>query len=248
MVKLSRRDGRFRLKAGTAALHEKTEALFWSAEGFENVAAYQRFLDAMRAAHERFGRAAAARLPHAPGLSDEPALIDALRRDGAARPDPEVAPPRRSADAAWGAAYALRGSALGAAMILRSPSLRPAWPRAYLEASAQQARNGAVKRFFAAMEAAQPDWDEAARGAEAVFALIHDIGAAAPSRDAALSLDAAPARDAAPACDAAPARDAALSRNAAPSRDAAPSCEAAPSSRTTIARSDPAPSPQAAPR
>lgn len=180
--------GRVILKARTDPSHRRTEALFWGAAGFRDRSGYDRFLVAMEAAHRRYGAPAARRLEAYGVLQDEPRLLSALAADRAERASPPRAlsnPAGLCDSAAWGAAYALAGSALGAATMLRSPSLRPGWPRRYLTASAARARDGSVRRAFAAMEAAAPDWEQAAAGALAVFSLVRAVGAGAPDLDSA---------------------------------------------------------------
>lgn len=77
-----------------------------------------------------------------------------------------------SEDFAWGVAYALAGSSLGAASILASGTFDPAWPRRYLCAARDYARSGALRRDFAALEAAGPEIAQAREGALAVFDVI----------------------------------------------------------------------------
>jgi heme oxygenase len=124
------------LRAGTAAEHERVDALF----GALNLAAeadYRRFLAAQAAAflpvEQAIDDAGGARV-----LADWPGRrrSDLLRQDLAAlglAPPPAQMPPRLDTiAAALGAVYVLEGSRLGGALLKRS--VAPAFPRAFLDA------------------------------------------------------------------------------------------------------------------
>lgn len=158
----------------TASMHKDAEAVHWSSSGFGGSSDYRRFLDAMRSAHRVLGMPAARCRSDASGAAREQGLIMCLSADLGL---PSTGADRglhsgMRRDFAWGVAYALSGSALGAASILASGTLRPRWPQRYLTAQRHFARSGGARRFFDALNAAAPDIDEALEGAKAVFQII----------------------------------------------------------------------------
>lgn len=163
------------LKEQTATVHGLTEALFWSSDGFADKPSYIYFLAKMLKAHLRLGRPAAQSVGDRQTVAHEAALISALGKDlGCAALTPDTC---RHMDSsfAWGVRYALDGSAIGAAFILKSPGFSPNWPHAYLAQAKAHLKTGGTKRCFEALNAATVDPDRAAEGARAVFqSLRHD--------------------------------------------------------------------------
>lgn len=68
--------------------------------------------------------------------------------------------------------YALNGSALGAAMILKHGGLGPDWPRRYLEMGRSYARSGGVRHFFDRLDRTPLVPHRVVAGAAAVFELF----------------------------------------------------------------------------
>ena len=184
------------LKARSRVRHEETEALFWGAAGFANAAAYTRYLGAMARAHGRLGLAAATlrgdvqetrhHQAALTALSDDlsvdlsgdlPAELsaDGLAAEAAGLGLPDLSNALSCEAQAWGVSYALLGSCLGAQVLARSMADLP-WgaqaPMAYLTQASAFAKSGALKQFFAALEAASPDADQATAGAHLVFDLL----------------------------------------------------------------------------
>gem|GEM_PF-3672755 len=88
-------------------------------------------------------------------------------------PAPDTPPSdEMSVGYAWGVRYALGGSALGAAVLLRSGHLPQGWPRRYLSAQAAQARSGQVRKLFDIINRATFPLNPAVEGANAVFETI----------------------------------------------------------------------------
>ncbi|MEO0361925.1 MAG: hypothetical protein AAF322_12500 [Pseudomonadota bacterium] len=166
------------LRRSTAEIHAEAEALFWSGDRFASADAYRRFLWAMREAHVRFGLPAATLLDGDRGAAREARLIALLDDDLDRAGSPPAATPAMEEARAWGAAYALSGSALGAATILKTGGAPEGCAAAYLRAQAAAARGGETRRFFDALDARGPTTEAARRAAveaaSAVFAAIID--------------------------------------------------------------------------
>ena len=165
------------LKTLTTPMHKAAEAVHWSDDGFADLDRYRRFLTAMRSAHLALGLPAAQCRSDMESMAREQVLIACLSTDldgNTARTDAACRDGMRIGFA-WGVTYALSGSALGAGMILASGTLGQDWPRRYLTAQHGFASSGGVRRVFEALNAAEPDIDDALKGARAVF----DMAAAA---------------------------------------------------------------------
>lgn len=166
------------LKRATRSSHDAAETRLHDEGAFASLSGYARFLTAMRRAHAGLGLDAARALG-AEATGRELILIDRLDADLSACSE-HVAPPGAHDDAAatfsedfaWGVAYALNGSAIGAAIILKTGTVRDDWPTSYLRAQASGARDGLARRFFDALDARKPELHEAASGAHAVFNMI----------------------------------------------------------------------------
>ena len=180
---------RERLRSETRPKHAELDALLGELRPFTSVERYAIYLLGMRELYARFGAALdrCAELSEQSGRQQE--MIEAIDRDLAAceRLTPTELPSNGSAgaspsrdsglpdSAAWGAAYVLEGSAMGAQMLVRSA--RERLPAAvtieFLQALAGSGV-GRFKNFCAAMESADVDGDEAVAAAAAVFE--HAIG------------------------------------------------------------------------
>lgn len=166
------------LKRATRTSHDAAEARLHVDGAFASLDGYIRFLKAMRRAHAGLGLDAARALG-VEATGRELILIDRLDADLSESSDRASSPgaddPSTTAfseDFAWGVAYALNGSAIGASIILKSGMVRDDWPTNYLRAQASGARDGLARRFFDALDARKPELREAASGAHAVFNLI----------------------------------------------------------------------------
>ncbi len=160
------------LRAATQCLHDRIERI-WSPNGaFETRSTYLDFLRMLLRTHETLGLAAANARGQDTEISDEAARINALRLD--LGQGPEVLRPTGSLaeDYAWGVAYVLNGSALGATMLLKHDRLGPEWPREYLRLGQAYVQSGHLKRFFDALNTGPHDPAQVLRGARDTFARL----------------------------------------------------------------------------
>lgn len=171
------------LKHRTTALHALAERFVWSDTGFRSFNTYLCFLGALRTAHHDLGIPAATRLGSAESLTQEHGLLRDLNEDLGSKTSAGNQTNRGAiTDAyAWGVRYALGGSAIGAASLLRSGHLPDHWPKRYLRAQASAARNGQVKALFDAINAQPIAVDQATCGANAVFNII--VGSVRDARE-----------------------------------------------------------------
>lgn len=160
------------LKDATRAEHVATEASWMTQGHFADRAEYDAWLAAMMAVHTSHGFAAARVLGRAEWVEDEHIRHAALVADLSRNIYTSQGSPMATTSWAWGVAYCLNGSALGASVLLKSDALAPSWPRAYLAAMKGFAAQGGLKRFFDALDGQSIDRSEAARGAADVFAAL----------------------------------------------------------------------------
>ncbi|MEL6585556.1 MAG: hypothetical protein AAFY65_09330 [Pseudomonadota bacterium] len=164
------------LRDATRAAHGAAEAR-WVWQGrFRSRGAYGDWLRRLLRAHCTLG------LPAAQVLGDahqERLRIRALRSDlglsgaGARGPEP------LDLGTAWGVAYALNGSALGASSLLTSGAVSRDWPQAYLRVLRDYARGGGLRAFFDDLDAASVPRAQMVQGAQAVFACLAEAEEAA---------------------------------------------------------------------
>ena len=167
---------RFLLRDMTAADHARAEAVHYRDQKFADQAGYFGYLACLYRAHSELGSAAAGMRGDArEGAHHDrsAALICAdLGRVPVSDTVPGPGPARLSAAQSWGVSYALIGSALGATTVLRALQGDVNWPLGYLQATAAFATSNGVARFFAALNAAAPEPEQAASGARLVFDVI----------------------------------------------------------------------------
>lgn len=176
MVSRDYRSPRAHLLWRTRRAHEKAEAVHWSPEGFRGRSGYIAFLRAMLGAHTALGVPSARVRRCSDSEERETFLIEQLFVDLGGIVDTGVlardGAPRMGEDFAWGVAYALSGSALGAVAILRSGHVLGDWPVNYLDAARRYASTGLLRRLFDDLDAFQPDLSDATAGALAVFDIV----------------------------------------------------------------------------
>ena len=160
---------RLLLKQATRAAHARAEARFVGPHGFRDHTAYACWLTAMMDVHMTVGLPAATVLDDAVLLTREDKRIRSLAHDLGVPVTRGQSIPDRSMSWAWGVQYVLQGSALGASMLLKSGTIRPEWPRAYLREMQHFATCGGLKQFFAALESNTIDPAEAIQGAKEAF-------------------------------------------------------------------------------
>lgn len=165
-------DNRHLLKTAIRTAHERAEA-GWVTEGrFADRAAYTAWLTAMAGAHVALGGPAARLLRDPEWRNEERARLSALKTDlSVALPVHEYSH-GRSDSWAWGVAYALNGSAMGASVLLKSGAVSSGWPRRYLTVLRDYATSGRLHGFFRDLEGLRMDLDEASAGARDVFAAL----------------------------------------------------------------------------
>lgn len=173
---------RERLRFETRTNHAQLDAVLGDLRPFSSIDRYRVYLAGMRELYVVFGPSCdrCADLSHLPRQQQE--LIAALDADlmscGAGphsdsntehTPQPTPSDPPTDA-AAWGAAYVLEGSAMGAQMLVRvaREKLPPAATTQFLSALAGDGVSR-FRAFCAAMEAADPEASEAVSAAERVF-------------------------------------------------------------------------------
>ena len=121
--------------------------------------------------HAGLGQAAAEGAGWSDAAADEAERAACLAQDLGVSDGTPPDRPRLSRPVAWGALYALNGSALGASVLLRS-AVPDSWPLFYLQEMASFAKSGRLARFFADLDVAGCDPDEALHGAGLVFDAI----------------------------------------------------------------------------
>ncbi|MEL7104393.1 MAG: biliverdin-producing heme oxygenase [Pseudomonadota bacterium] len=165
-------DNRHVLKAATKSAHQRAEAR-WVTEGrFADRAAYSAWLAAMAGVHVTLGAPAARLLNDPSWRNEERQRLAALKADlSADLPECDTSP-ERSGSWAWGVAYALNGSAMGASILLKSGAVASGWPRRYLTVLRAYATSGRLHGFFAELAHQGIDLDEAGTGAKDVFAAL----------------------------------------------------------------------------
>lgn len=164
------------LRRATRALHDRAEQSW--AEVPETPAGLTGFLGAMYGLHSACGLIAAGRSGRAGEIERERSRIAALEQDLGADlpvPIPPHAPVPDGRDAAWGALYALNGSALGATVLLRIDG-GASTSSAYLRLMKDYARSGDLAAFFRALNTEELDLTAAASGACAVFEFMARLG------------------------------------------------------------------------
>lgn len=171
------RDNRRALKFATHAAHERAE-LQWT-EALANSATNDALLIAMQSLHRNHGIAAAKCSGLAGAVALEQQRLTALRHDlsspqsDAVQDDAGGRPLRR--DYALGVLYALNGSAMGAAMMLRPGGIMADRRPAYLELMRAYAQSGALAAFFRHLNAQELSIDLASAGACDVFTAMTQI-------------------------------------------------------------------------
>lgn len=168
------------LRVAVQDLHDAAEAEWADPSGFASVDRYLAFLGALQRAHLVLGLPAAQALPDPEYVAHEEDRIRALHHDLGTVPDPAGAGPVQSPAYAWGVSYALQGSSVGAAIMLKHGAIRPGWPDRYMQLGRDHVRSGDLNRFFDRLDAAAPPMNAATEGASDVFRILLGTYAAAP--------------------------------------------------------------------
>lgn len=158
------------LRALTSLAHAQTEQAWTTPGGFATRASYAAFLTRAFHVHATLGRSAVQLWGEAEDRSTEQARLHCLQADLNCPPLPCAAPGALSLGQAWGVAYVLNGSCLGAASMTRNGTLRQSWPARYMDHGSAFVRSGALRRFFERLNAAPIDPDQAIAGAQRCFA------------------------------------------------------------------------------
>ena len=160
------------LKGATSRAHDLAENR-WVKDGrFVDLSGYLEWLKVMLGVHCSLGLPAACHLGHQAWADEESARLTAISRDlGCAVPGKPAA---RDISTSWafGVLYALNGSALGAATLLKGGGVSDAWPRSYLTVMSRYAKTGGVSSFFRQLNGEGICLSEADEGADAVFAQL----------------------------------------------------------------------------
>ncbi len=171
---------REQLRAATRETHPELDGRIGSLRPFESLAGYGAYLNGMRDLYLTFGDALDSCATQATIPMRCKALLDAIAEDLAAcgdRGNVEGAssPVNPGSGAAWGAAYVLEGSTMGAQMLVRQAQqkLPSGATTHFLQALAADGM-GRFRQFCAALDTADVDADQTIGGATAVFA--HAIG------------------------------------------------------------------------
>lgn len=169
------------LRTATRRAHDAAEAAWPSVLGMQDESAYRAWLRAMLHVHRAIGLPSALRLEQTGLIAAERARISAIEGDLRQPPASAPGPSPRPVSWAWGAQYALSGSAMGASAILKASNARSALPRTYLRTMRAFAVSGDLKRFFADLDRCDISQREALQGAEAVFSMMLVTSQPAPA-------------------------------------------------------------------
>ena len=167
-------DNRGLLKQATALIHERTEAKWFDLGQFTSKEAYLKWLGAMLSVHADLGTPAAHAIADPNWVALEGERISALQRDLDLDHPPQNAAVKFGTSYSWGVLYAVSGSALGATVLERDVAARHDWPTKYLRKLSGFARSGGVRLFFDKLNQSHLEFDEAQRGATAVFEALAD--------------------------------------------------------------------------
>lgn len=165
-------DNRHFLKAATRTAHERAETNWVTQGRFEDRAAYTAWLSAMAEVHATLGARAARCLDDPTWRDEEQRRLLAIEADLAVPIPVCEFGCDRSGSWAWGVAYALNGSAMGASVLLKSGAVAPDWPCSYLTVLRDYATSGRLQSFFRDLEGLRIDLDQASAGARDVFAAL----------------------------------------------------------------------------
>ena len=171
-----RSDGnRQHIRAAVQPNHAKAENSWMLGRTFQSASSYVDFLRALLCVHQELGLPAATLRQHGAGRATEEARISALQQDLGT--DVEHEPPQgvMTESYAWGVGYALNGSSLGAAMLLKSRAIKPDWPSAYMRMSKDYAASGKLATFFRGLNGSAIDLEMAVSGATDVFEMLSNI-------------------------------------------------------------------------
>ena len=157
------------LKQEIQEAHDKFESKLVGPNGFEVFSDYRHWLSVMQHLHGSVGLPAALRLGAEHFLISEKSRIEALKKDLLNNERATHADDTACDSWAWGALYALNGSAIGASLLLKSASAEDNWPKAYLMEMRRFATSGLLSDFFRGLEAARLDRSAARAGALRVF-------------------------------------------------------------------------------
>ncbi len=170
----SRRSNRHHLRDAVGTNHAMAEQA-WMADGkFSSPEKYEDFLRALLIAHLSLGLPAALHRRCVSELGLERERIFALRKDLGLKVDVIPEGLILSNSYAWGVAYVLNGSCLGAAVLLKSGAIEPAWPSAYLRTSQSCVSSGRLGAFFRALNAFPLHRPDAVAGARDVFTVLSE--------------------------------------------------------------------------
>lgn len=153
----------------TCDAHAQSEQ-FWAPSGvLETRWHYNMFLRQLHKAHCTLGLPAAHALADADAIQEETYRIAGLAVDLNGHVDHGPTHAKLGMSEAWGVAYVLNGSSLGAAMMLKSRSIPEDWPADYMSRSAAFAKSGRLKAFFDGLNSAEIDILKTAAGAKRCF-------------------------------------------------------------------------------
>ena len=160
---------RAKLRFLTAQAHADLESLWSVSDGFASKAVYMRFLERAWRVHRGLGQAAATVWGDADALDVERERIACLAEDLGGRSASCPSQPGLSVGYAWGVAYVLNGSSLGASIMLKRGDIPRDWPDRYFQHGRQFVQTGQLKRFMDRLNSADIDLTDATRGARACF-------------------------------------------------------------------------------
>ena len=167
-----RESHRWLLRVATQDLHDETERTWSTPGGFRSRDQYIAFLGAIRAVHIALGLPSARLIGAEEEITEEIARVRTLSKDLGDEPA-RVSPDRILSESfAWGVAYGLNGSTLGASVLLKAGHCQEGWPSAYLRRGRDYARSGRLVRFFEALDTADIEVADAVAGAREVFARL----------------------------------------------------------------------------
>ena len=157
------------LRQMTADVHANLETRWFGTGGFTSRSHYEEFLRQAFGVHRDLGLPAAQVWGDEDAVTGERARIAHLASDLGAKPDHRGDRRTMTESYAWGVAYVLNGSCLGASVMLKRGDIPDDWPSRYFAHGRTYVQNGGLKRFFEKLNAAPIDPGAASQGANACF-------------------------------------------------------------------------------
>ena len=166
---------RTKLRRLTAQIHVDLETLWSFSNGFSSQEMYLRFLTQAFHVHTGLGQAAAPIWGDVDAQAIERARIDCLIDDLDGLHLPAACVPDLSDSQAWGVAYVLNGSCLGASVMLKRGDIPQDWPSSYLAHGRDFVHSGQFQMFMERLNRADIELHGATLGARTCFKAFAEV-------------------------------------------------------------------------